>query len=243
MAPSSATRFRHLQAKTAVRISLWLKKRWGELGLLQLSRVQEDRERNTVRIFNAYKSAEADRQIGDRRIPNAAERHLPGRSQYLPQGQALVSLHLRRFKDKALAYVSGRKDFYHQLQVTPERAASNLLPFDFPGRLFANSNAAAAFDIGVLSGPREIAGDGLAASYCPPPLGRQSPKQRGGLLVDERPHPCLQVLCCRGITLGVEFALEAHRQLLCSFWRNDHPRVLSCRAPPLPLSATWQALV
>jgi hypothetical protein len=36
------------------------------------------------RLFNAYKSADLDRQIGDRRLPNARERSIDGPSTFLP---------------------------------------------------------------------------------------------------------------------------------------------------------------
>ena len=81
------------------------------------------------RFFNAYKAVDRDRQIGDRRFPNASERHLPGPSALLPSGPMMTSLNLLRFKERLAGYVTDRKDFYHQAKVTRQRAASNALPF------------------------------------------------------------------------------------------------------------------
>ena len=79
------------------------------------------------KIFNAYKSPLRDRQIGDRRIANQRELHLAGPSADLPQPYLLAYLVVPR-GHVVRGYVSDRKDFYHQCQVTAERSASNLLP-------------------------------------------------------------------------------------------------------------------
>ena len=59
--------------------NLKLAHKWGELGLLALVR-QPPHQDASCRIFNAFKSDSADRQIGDRRLANATERHLQGPS-------------------------------------------------------------------------------------------------------------------------------------------------------------------
>ena len=88
----------------------------------------------SCRIFNSYKSPEADRQIGDRRPANKAELHLPGPSQFLPHKSLLTAYHLpcRRAQLTAYAYVSDRRDFYHQIAVSRARADCNRLPFAYP---------------------------------------------------------------------------------------------------------------
>lgn len=40
----------------------------------------------------------------------------------------LANLELRPVLDKTCIYVSDRKDFYHHMKVTPERAATNVWP-------------------------------------------------------------------------------------------------------------------
>ena len=93
---------------------------WDARGLLRLlpSLPDDQAYRHTCRIFNAFKAADRDRQIGDRRIANASERHVPGPSKWLPQGQLLVGLQVARFREQITAYVSDRKDFYHQVEIT-----------------------------------------------------------------------------------------------------------------------------
>ena len=59
--------------------------KWQANGLLALVRDPPHQEAY-CRIFNAYKNAEVDRQIGDRRLPNAIERHLQGPSKNLHKG-------------------------------------------------------------------------------------------------------------------------------------------------------------
>ena len=73
------------------------------------------------RVFNAYKNQEVDRQIGDRRIPNARERSVDGPSAYLPPGFLLCNLRVRPFQEQLFASVTDRRDYYHQASVTPER--------------------------------------------------------------------------------------------------------------------------
>ena len=47
------------------------------------------------RLFlQVYKNPECDRQIGDRRLPNASEFHLDGPSKFLPPGPLLCQMHV-----------------------------------------------------------------------------------------------------------------------------------------------------
>ena len=110
-------------------------------GLLRLLPSLSDNQayRHTCRIFNAFKAADRDRQIGNRRIANASERHVPGPSKRLPQGQSLVGLQVAR--EQITAYVSDRKDFYHQVEITPERSMSNRLPFSYALDSFRGTKA------------------------------------------------------------------------------------------------------
>ena len=61
---------------------LRLAKVWGELGVLSLSPQPLSKD-HFCRVFNVFKDVDRDRQIGDRRIPNARERHVPGPSQLI----------------------------------------------------------------------------------------------------------------------------------------------------------------
>ena len=59
---------------------------------------------------------------------NFVEGIIPGASRGLPSSLMLQNLELKRLGGKAcMKNVSDRKDFYHQMKVSPERAASNAL--------------------------------------------------------------------------------------------------------------------
>ena len=162
----------------------------------------------SCRIFNSYKSPEADRQIGDRRPANKAELHLPGPSQFLPQGNLLTAYRLPRRKAQLTAYVSDRRDFYHQVAVSRARADCNRLPFAYPAGSFKGTSALA--DLGLAS---------------PPVRGHGPP--RPGLLVPQTYVPAFRSLL-QGDHLGVEFALEGHSQLLADYFRPPGFRAPRC---------------
>ena len=197
---------------------------WDARGLLQLAPPLPAGEafQRSCRIFNSYKSPEADRQIGDRRPANKAELHLPGPSQFLPQGNLLTAYRLPRRKAQLTAYVSDRRDFYHQVAVSRARADCNRLPFAYPAGSFKGTSALA--DLGLAS---------------PPVRGHGPP--RPGLLVPQTYVPAFRSLL-QGDHLGVEFALEGHSQLLAA----HHALLPAARvqgSAMLPLGPTWQALV
>ena len=70
------------------------------------------------RVFQVYKDAHRDRQIGDRRLPNAMEYHVAGPSKHLPPGHLLAELHVDVKHDTLRGSVTDRRDFYHQSKVT-----------------------------------------------------------------------------------------------------------------------------
>ncbi|CAK9020415.1 unnamed protein product [Durusdinium trenchii] len=105
---------------------LKLFKRWDSFGLLALhpaSHLPEGPEKK-VKIFNAYKSEEWDRQIGDRRLQNAYEARLPGPSKDLPCGPLITRLILPEGHGVKVC-VTDRSDFYHQMAATYERSRTN----------------------------------------------------------------------------------------------------------------------
>ncbi|OLP77518.1 hypothetical protein AK812_SmicGene42412 [Symbiodinium microadriaticum] len=119
----------------------------------------------SCRIFNSYKSAEADRQIGDRRPANRAELHLTGPSQWLPQGSLFAAYRLPRRKAQITAFVSDRCDFYHQIAVTEARAGCNRLPFAYPREAFQGTAALAAVEARL--GPHDAGqGDHLGVEFA-----------------------------------------------------------------------------
>ena len=156
------------------------------------------------RVFNAYKSPEKDRQIGDRRLPNASEYHVDGPSKFLPQGQQLTMLRVSRFTHCIRGSVTDRRDFYHQSAVTDERARTNMLPFSYPAETFHDTAAWESLTSKMPVGPRarETVGDNLKGRFIPKTC-----------LMPDRVFPCFKSLF-QGDHLGVEFALRSHEVLL-----------------------------
>ena len=193
--------------------NLALAQLWSAQGLLGLT-PGEPRPQFRSRVFNAYKDAERDRQIGDRRLANAGERHMRGPSADLPPGFLLAGLVLPRFRAQVTGYCTDRKDFYHQFRVTEERASTNLLPFSY--------------------GADEPGPEVLSRS---PLLWEEgSPEKSVGRLT-----PCFCSLY-QGDHMGVEFALAAHASLLrYGGALPDHALLQNHRA--FPLGDTIQALV
>ena len=157
------------------------------------------------RVFNAYKNSEKDRQIGDRRLPNAEERHIDGPSAFLPQGQLLCNRWTPRFKVGLRGSITDRRDFYHQAAVSDARSQSNLLPFVFPHGTFPDLEAELAQKAKMKKRSREVGGDGFGCRFYggPPPVAGDGYYVGFGSLY-------------QGDHLGVEFALASHERLLSS---------------------------
>ena len=79
-----------------------------------------------TRVFAAYKSEVADRQIGDRRGVNSLEGKLHGPSRLLPPGHLLINLTVPAGM-VAVGAVTDRSDFYHQAAVSAARAETNVV--------------------------------------------------------------------------------------------------------------------
>lgn len=218
----------HLEDEAEYERLAW---RWEELGLLRLHEIPYT-EGAFVRVFNCHKSATCDRQIGDRRFANHSERHLGGPSRHLPQGPLLTALRVTP-GGGLRGSVTDRRDFYHQCEVTPERAASNLIPFSFPAECFRDTKAFEEFcerrRVASVR-DREIAGDRLG-------MEQKDQKVATDLLV----FPAFGALY-QGDHLGVEFALGGHEGLLCREGLLTPHERLQGRAL-LPWSDTWQALI
>ena len=193
--------------------NLELARLWSVQGLLGLFPGPAD-DSHPCRVFNSFKDASRDRQIGDRRLPNACERHLRGPSAQLPPGFLLTGLEVPRYTTQVVAYCSDRKDFYHQFEVTGERALRNALPFTFS---------------------REELGEEVFTAARKPLLLPSSDRDGLGWT------PCFHSLF-QGDHLGVEFALVAHESLLeaCAALSTRH-RLLNHAS--FPLGSSLQALV
>ena len=139
-----------------------LARKWDSLGLLHLSvnPLPVDSSYQYVRIFNAYKSSEKDRQIGDRRGRNPAEGRIPGASRYLPTGPHLAALEINPSTSSLSVCMTDRSDFYHQLAVSPARAETNKLGPPIPSAALSRTNAYGSLLSRLgLREPREKSGD------------------------------------------------------------------------------------
>ena len=185
-------------------------------------------------MFNCFKSAECDRQIGDRRLPNAMERAIDGPSRQLPSGFLLTNLRVTPFKQQLFGSITDRRDFYHQAKVTPQRAASNVLPFCYSYDDLKDTSALVAYleskkKTRAAKGRTQI-GDGFGSS---------------SILVEEEKQgfvfPCFSSLF-QGDHLGVEYALQAHEACL-QYGGSliDRNRVKGHSV--FPLTDVWEGLI
>ena len=206
---------------------------WDAKGLLQLYR-SPLKPGCFSRVFNAFKSKEVDRQIGDRRLPNALERAIPGPSSQLPQGYLLTNLRVARFTEQVRASITDRTDFYHQAQVSESRARSNMLPFAYDEEELIGLQALKTAKEKEIQakrsrGNRERVGDGFGG---PASIESSSP----GLW-----YGCFASLF-QGDHLGVEFALNSHETLLCDHGLLKRESRLLGKAP-FPIGSTFEGLI
>ena len=107
---------------------LALAKLWDANSLLMLHQegtAMPDYEK--VRIFNAYKNNEQDRQIGDRRGRNSVEAVVKGPASLLPAGSDLCDAAVDVRGSRVSITISDRRDYYHQIWSSRRRAVSNTL--------------------------------------------------------------------------------------------------------------------
>ena len=127
--------------RESVSETLSLAHKWASLDLLRLEPAEELQPFEYTRIFNAYKSTDVDRQIGDRRGMNAAESRLPGPSRWLPSGESLCSLSADARTEALVLSMSDRRDFYHQIASPWGRSITNRLYPAFSPEAFRGSRA------------------------------------------------------------------------------------------------------
>ena len=80
-----------------------------------------------VRIFGCFKNSCRDRQIGDKRGRNYAEDKVLGPSKHLPAAADLCDLRLNLQQEKVTLSITDRRDFYHQIRISEEKALTNSL--------------------------------------------------------------------------------------------------------------------
>ena len=182
--------------------NLKLAKLWDSKGLLALFAAPHSTGL-ACRVFNAHKSDTVDRQIGDRRWLNGAERHPKGPSAFLPAGPTIASIWCPT-TCKLVGSASDRKDFYHQAKVSRARAATNQLAFAFDPEEFRGSAALSALY------------DDVGQSFDPVHDGdRYGLKPKTVLLPEDisQVYPAFNSLF-QGDHLGVEYALSSHCKML-----------------------------
>ena len=177
-----------------------------------------------VRPFNNYKNETSDRMIIDRRGQNFAEAVLHGPSSDLPSGVALLQLAPIRWDEVIVGCITDRRDYYHQIGVSPMRAATNCLyP---PSRLssFAGTHAHETFVQEFMKKPvkgsagRHLVGDRLGGE-----------KKKALLKGDPEVVSCFASIG-QGDHLGVEIATSCHAGLLASRGLLDEKSRLLARS-------------
>lgn len=181
-----------------------LARSWDDLGLLTVHKTPIHPS-SRVRIFGAYKDASTHRQIGDRRGQNGLEAKVLGPSHDLPSGADLCEVFVDPRTSRLHISITDRKDFYHQLECTRQKAIANTIGPAIPEELLSDTRAYSAFLLqqSRRKYDRQVQGDQLRGvldeSFIVPPPG--------------------QVWCAfnavlQGDHAGVEIATEAHRNLL-----------------------------
>ena len=124
-----------------------------------------------MRIFGAMKDIERDRQIGDKRGRNFAEGKVEGPSRSLPAASDLAELRLDRKLEKITLSITDRRDFYHQLRVTPAKAVTNTLGPGLDPKLLEGTNGLNTYLLQRSlrqkhSRDRQLVGDGLGGGQA-----------------------------------------------------------------------------
>ena len=161
-----------------------------------------------MRFFNCHKNLDTDRMIGDRRAMNYVEGTIPGASRCLPSALLLANLELKPGVEKVCIYISDRKDFYHQFKVSKERASSNALwPLVHQSDLEGTFAFASWFERNL----KKSTYDRLKHGDFFKKGSSGFPKRRS--VIPEWFQGCFASIP-QGDHLGVEFAVDAHRNLL-----------------------------
>ncbi|CAK9106382.1 Methyltransferase-like protein 5 [Durusdinium trenchii] len=181
---------------------------WDVNGLLSFGSAGDERfdASHAMRFFNNYKNIDIDRMIGDRRARNYVEGRLTAVSAGLPSAQSFMDLEIKLPQQRLSICCSDRKDFYHQICVTPPRAASNGLWPLLEINDVAGTDAFRAWLLREGSKKRYdrlIHGDFLKSGGKKPVLATG-----GGFL-----QACFASVP-QGDHLGVEVATEGHRNFL-----------------------------
>ena len=183
---------------------LKLAKLWDVRGLLHLHKVDlaSSAPHEAVRVFNAFKDATCDRQIGDRRGRNAVEAKVEGPSSSLPAGPDFSDIMIRVGVERLSVNVTDRSDFYHQFWSSDNRKLSNTVFPPVADEKLRDCSASALCLKKAARKDRLMTGDrlGLTARQQFPELSGLSFVSFGAIF--------------QGDHAGVEIATDAHVGLL-----------------------------
>lgn len=187
-----------------------LAKVWDARDLLKFvpSELCPQSRRYFTRVFNNYKSPEADRQIGDRRGQNWREgRILGGPSNQLPAGSTLLQIMPERYKQGLKGYATDRRDFYHQFGVSWERSCTNVT---YPLLPLGNFAGLKAYEACLESFPNRKGGKKDRSL-----IGDELPGQRRSILCSDESQVAIAFSALfQGDHLGVDIACSSHEGLL-----------------------------
>ena len=181
-----------------------LGKLWDKQGLLYIHRENIDPSKY-VRIFNAYKSIDLDRQIGDRRSANALEARISdfGPSSCLPAASDFSELSLNPRKQTLAISITDRRDFYHQFWASRKKALVNTLgpPVEIEALRETTGFSLFALENSKKKYRRERHGDMLHG------------KKKSLLLPEKLCHISFKSIL-QGDHCGVDIATDAHTHIL-----------------------------
>eukprot|EP00438_Fugacium_kawagutii_P011937 Skav228683 [mRNA] locus=scaffold111:87828:94995:- [translate_table: standard] len=210
--------------------------KWDTMNLLELhsARTVGPGPEGKVKIFNAAKSSDVDRQIGDRRWRNALESRIEGPSKHLPTGASICKILLPPRHGVRIS-ITDRSDYYRQIACTYERSRSNLL---WPPMQLGDFKGTQAYDryLARAKTPfrkidRTVFGDDLAGLRFHDRDVSDTCQVFGGF------RSVLQ-----GDQLGVEFGISAHLGLLIDKGVISLECLLSTKHVPKP-RGLYQGLV
>ena len=200
-----------------------LAKTWDDNGLLCVHDELVEPE-SLVKVFNCFKSASQDRQIGDRRGRNSIECRVLGPSKLLPSGSDLADLFVDPSSEKLVLSVTDRCDFYHQLYVTRSRAVTNTLGPGIPMSLLEGTHGLSTFLLSQARRRRhrEAVGDNLHRFSHLGERGRRPDPNHVWVSFNS---------ILQGDHAGVEICTDAHTSLLQEYGLLSHDTRLVASRP------------
>ena len=176
---------------------------WDAKGFLKLAKEPLMRD-HVSKVCNAFKNEAADRQVGDRRVPDSRELSFDGPFHSLPPGLRLTDLCTEPYREQLIGSVMDRRDFYHQARVSEERARSNMLYFFHDGVALKKFQAVKEVQ---MQKQAKVGWEKICDGFEEKSHDQQPQRKDGEWF------PCFASLF-HGNRLGAEFALKALEEVL-----------------------------